>query len=101
MFSPSQLPCTAWVLIGDVNVSPLVVCEKLSNDGVFRADDGGLCYAEAMFSTRAAAVGEARRRLTNAESYLRNLQDTVILHRLSVARLLDEPVAGSAEGGVA
>lgn len=101
MFSPSQLPCTAWVLIGDVNVSPLVVCEKLSNDGVFRADDGGLCYAEAMFSTRAAAVGEARRRLTNAESYLRKMQDRVGLQRLAVARLLDEPVVCGVAGGAA
>lgn len=101
MFSPSQLPCTAWVLIGAVNVSPLVVCEKLNNDGVFRADDGGLCYAEAMFSTRAEAVAEARQLLANAEAFLLNLQDTVVLHRLAVARLLDEPVAGSAEGGVA
>lgn len=101
MFSPSQLPCTAWVLIGAVNVSPLVVCEKLNKDGVFRADDGGLCYAEAMFSTRAEAVDEARRLLGNAEAFLRNLQDTVDARRRAVARLLDEPVVGGVEGGAA
>lgn len=101
MFSPSQLPCTAWVLIGSVNVSTLVVCEKLNNDGVFRADDGGLCYAEAMFSTRAEAVTEARRLLANAESFLRQLQDRVGLQRLAVARLLDEPAVGGVEGGAA
>lgn len=101
MFSPSQLPCTAWVLIGAVNVSPLVVCEKLNNDGVFRADDGGLCYAETMFSTRAEAVDEARRLLGNAEAFLRNLQDTVDAHRRAVARLLDEPAVGGVDGGAA
>ena len=101
MFSPSQLPCTAWVVLKSLALREVDVVTRLSSDGVFYDSDGSFLFSEDMFATRAEAVAEARGLLVVSESRLLSLQKRVDARRRAVARLLDEPAVGGVEGGAA